>query len=185
MGLTLAQIEDGVVIKDIAPSFQSKDDALVAGDMIVAVDGKDVSTWPKEAILEEISGPVGGTVSISVSRKDRVLIFEVERIMLKNADSKTLRSVQQKHTQQVEPKLETSSNTAENEKETMSKKTTQWNVDTSSETAGTPETTESDTGAKPSGEKTDEDSDTTVDTDARAPAVTTTTDTSVSTSPTP
>ena len=93
LGLQLAQVEDGVVIKDIAPTFSNADAALKTGDYIVSVDGTDVSNLPKEAIADLITGPVGGLVTITVLRNGELVSFEIERIIQKDAPRRTLHSV--------------------------------------------------------------------------------------------
>ncbi len=93
LGIQLAQVEDGVLIKDIAPTFNNEDAALLKGDYIIMVDGENVTGQKKEEILDAISGPVGSTVTITVLRQGKLVTLEIERILLKNADRKTLYSV--------------------------------------------------------------------------------------------
>lgn len=93
VGIILAQIEDGVVIKETKSPFASQEAALLPGDMIVRVDESDVSNWPKENILNAISGPVGATVTITVLRNQKPITLEIERIMHKDAGKKTLNSI--------------------------------------------------------------------------------------------
>ena len=93
LGIRLAQVEDGTVIKDIAPTFDNPDAALKKGDYIIKVDGQDVGNLPKEAILDIISGPVGGTVVVTVLRKKQLITLEIERILQNKAERRTLYSV--------------------------------------------------------------------------------------------
>ncbi|MBN2343963.1 MAG: PDZ domain-containing protein [Deltaproteobacteria bacterium] len=128
LGLVLAQVEDGVVIKEITPTFQSEADALLPGDMILKVDGNDVSAYPKEAIVEAITGPVGGLVSVTVLRSGDVITFEIERIMLKNASEKTLYSKKMKRTP-LSKVADSSKKQASEEKDTGSAEATTVSTD--------------------------------------------------------
>jgi len=103
LGIQLAQVEDGVLIKDIAPTFDNEGAALLKGDYIIMVDGENVTGQKKEEILDAISGPVGSTVTITVLRQGKLVTLEIERILLKNADRKTLYSVARPTAVMAEP----------------------------------------------------------------------------------
>lgn len=107
LGIQLAQVEDGVLIKDIAPTFDNENAALLKGDYIIMVDGENVAKQKKEEILDAISGPVGSTVTITVLRQGKLVTLEIERILQKNAGRKTLYSVARPTAVQAEPEKAT------------------------------------------------------------------------------
>ncbi|MBN2528366.1 MAG: PDZ domain-containing protein [Deltaproteobacteria bacterium] len=108
LGVHLAQVEDGVIIKEVAPTFNNPDAALLKGDFIVRVNDTDVSNWTKEAILDAIEGPAGSYVTVTVNRKGTLITLEIERILQKDVQRRTLYSVLKPTAEPTQPSVATS-----------------------------------------------------------------------------
>ncbi len=91
-GLTLAQGEDAVIIKAITPRTGPADASPLPGDAVVEVDGLSMTGLPPEAVTEALTGPVGGSVTITVKRAEELLTFEVTRFRYHRPERRTLQS---------------------------------------------------------------------------------------------
>ncbi|MBN2717171.1 MAG: PDZ domain-containing protein [Deltaproteobacteria bacterium] len=143
LGIQLAQVEDGVVIKEIAPSFDNPEAKLLTGDYVVQVDGQNVANLPKEAILDIISGPVGSAVVVTVLRDGRMVTLEIERILLTNAKKRTLYSVERT---QIAPEQPTNSNVLPSSAPTAAAQPTDEGTEVSMDTVADAPATDTDTG---------------------------------------
>jgi hypothetical protein len=68
---------------EVIPEMPAEEVGLQSGDVVTAVNGKDVShiLTPNEA-MKILRGPAGEVLSITVKRNEHILAFDVERIPL-------------------------------------------------------------------------------------------------------
>ncbi len=80
--------ENTTVVYEVRPKSSSKEAGLKPGDLLLAVDGKDVTNAPYGMIRAALRGPVGTKAKLTVKRDEKILDFEIERLHIKS-DEKT------------------------------------------------------------------------------------------------
>jgi C-terminal processing protease CtpA/Prc len=73
---------------DVPRGTKSFTAGLIAGDMVLAVDGKDLAGASLGEVLVAMNGPVGSVAVLTVQRGAEVLDLEVERMHEKKKDKK-------------------------------------------------------------------------------------------------
>ncbi len=73
--------EDGLVVTRIFPNSSAREEGVEPGDIIIAVDGEDVTNTPINTIIQLIRGPEGSRVDVTVYRpdSDNEITFDLER----------------------------------------------------------------------------------------------------------
>ncbi len=74
---------------DVPHGTKSFTAGLVAGDRVLAVDGKDLASASLGEVLAAMNGPVGSVAVVTVQRGAEVLDLEVERMREKKKDKKS------------------------------------------------------------------------------------------------
>jgi len=67
---TLRGSPEGMLVVNVAPGGGASDAGLVAGDLILAIDGQDVEPLGFVGSIQMIRGPEGSIVTLTVKRKD-------------------------------------------------------------------------------------------------------------------
>lgn len=83
IGVTIRETENGYHIDAVAEEGPAEQAGLLAGDMIVAVDGTSVVGMPVAEGKTLVQGEKGTTVQITVSRAGETLTFTVKRDTVK------------------------------------------------------------------------------------------------------
>ena len=71
--------DSSTAVVEIRPQSFSEEAGLQAGDVVLAVDGKDVTGAAFEEVRAALRGPVGTVVRMTVKRGDAVMDVSVER----------------------------------------------------------------------------------------------------------
>jgi C-terminal processing protease CtpA/Prc len=71
--------ENSTIVEEIKPESFSEAAGLKSGDLLLAVDGKDVTTAAFLEVRSALRGPVGTTVTLTVKRGENVMDIPVER----------------------------------------------------------------------------------------------------------
>ena len=71
--------EGSTVVYEIKPDSYAEQAGLQPGDILITVDGKDVSSVSFYEVRNEIRGPVGTMALLAVKRGEAVLEIPVER----------------------------------------------------------------------------------------------------------
>jgi len=71
--------KQGIIIVKVFPGSPAEKAGLKNGDIIVKVNGEDITGLPIEAVTPKIKGPAGTKVKLTVLRGEDLLDFEVER----------------------------------------------------------------------------------------------------------
>jgi carboxyl-terminal processing protease len=83
IGATVRQDEatGGLELVSIMDDSPAEEAGLLPGDVIVEVEGEDVTGLTQNEIIAQVRGPAGSTVNLGIQRADvdRILQFEVER----------------------------------------------------------------------------------------------------------
>ena len=79
IGVTIANTESGYAIQKVAEGGPAEEAGMLAGDVIVAVDGTNVVGMPIEEGKVLVQGKEGTTVQITVDRAGEQITFTVER----------------------------------------------------------------------------------------------------------
>ena len=80
--------DSSTAVVEVLPSSFSKDAGLMPGDLILAVDGTDLTGAAFEDVLAALRGPVGSTARLTVKRGDQILEKAVERRPIKKENKK-------------------------------------------------------------------------------------------------
>ncbi len=77
--------EEGLLVTRVFPESPAQEAGVLPGDIVVAVDGEDITDMPIDAIIAMIRGPEGSTINVSFYRpsEDEELTFELERREIK------------------------------------------------------------------------------------------------------
>ena len=67
------------VVFEVMPGTLSEKAGLEPGDILLAVDGEDISTASKGAVLAALKGPIGSTAVLTVKRGGQILEIPIER----------------------------------------------------------------------------------------------------------
>mmetsp|Transcript_59654 Transcript_59654/g.122352 ORF Transcript_59654/g.122352 Transcript_59654/m.122352 type:complete len:464 (-) Transcript_59654:233-1624(-) len=83
LGLVLRRSEDGMTyVKEIVPGYAAqRQGGLMAGDQLLAVDGKGVENWELEDIKHLTTGEVGSQVVLNIRRDGRDMQVQLERTL--------------------------------------------------------------------------------------------------------
>ena len=79
--------DHSTVIHQVRPGSYSDKAGLKQGDVVLAVDGKDVTTAGYEILRAALRGPVGTEAKITVQRGDKILDFKIERRPVRDSSS--------------------------------------------------------------------------------------------------
>ena len=79
IGVTITAVEEGYAIQKVVEGGPAEEAGLLAGDVIVAVDGTSVAGMPMDEGKTLVQGKEGTTVQITVSRAGERITFPVER----------------------------------------------------------------------------------------------------------
>ena len=94
IGVTVLALEDGsgIEVVSVTPGGSAIDAGILPGDIIVAVDGKDIAGMTLDDVTPLIGGKEGATVSLSVRRGEETLEFSMKRqkIRVKVAEGQLL-----------------------------------------------------------------------------------------------
>lgn len=81
IGVTVEYLENdaGVLVKKVDPNGSAKEGGILPGDVIVAVNGKNVNEIGSQKMVDMISGDEGTNVEITVKREAEELSFSLTR----------------------------------------------------------------------------------------------------------
>ena len=79
IGVTISAVEEGYLIEEVAKGGPAEKAGLLAGDVMVAVDGTSVAGMPVDQGKELVQGKSGTTVEITVNREGQEQTFSVKR----------------------------------------------------------------------------------------------------------
>ena len=79
IGVTISAVEEGYLIEEVSKGGPAEKAGLLAGDVIVAVDGTRVAGMPVDQGKELVQGKSGTTVEITVNREGQEQTFSVKR----------------------------------------------------------------------------------------------------------
>ena len=83
IGVTIQDTEAGYLIQQVAEEGSAQEAGLLAGDLIIAVDGQSVVGVPIDEGKTLVQGKAGTRVSITVSREEKELNFSLERLTIR------------------------------------------------------------------------------------------------------
>lgn len=94
IGVTVSQDADTKTIKidNVAEGGPAQKAGILVGDIIVSVDGQDVTGQSMEAVTSKIKGETGTSVRVTVQRGEEKLDFDIVRTIVKlvNINSRML-----------------------------------------------------------------------------------------------
>jgi carboxyl-terminal processing protease len=73
VGTTVQRVDEGLRVMQVYDESPAEAAGLKEGDIIVAVDGRDISGRPEEASTGLIKGPAGTKVTLTIRRDDKTL----------------------------------------------------------------------------------------------------------------
>ncbi|MCP4606824.1 MAG: PDZ domain-containing protein [Proteobacteria bacterium] len=79
--------ENTTIVFEVRPESLSEEAGLKPGDLLLAVDGDDISNASYEAVRAVLRGPVGTKARITIKRGDKILDIEIERRTVKDNKS--------------------------------------------------------------------------------------------------
>ncbi len=71
--------ETSTVIFEVRPGTFSEEVGLKPGDLLLAIDGNDITSATYQSVRAALRGPVGSIAKLTVKRGDEILEFEIER----------------------------------------------------------------------------------------------------------
>ena len=83
--------ENSTMVYEVRANSLSEEAGLKAGDLVLAVDGDDVSNVSYEAVRAALRGPVGSIAVLTVKRGGKTLDISVERRLIKESDKKKVK----------------------------------------------------------------------------------------------
>lgn len=85
IGVTVdsVQVEQGLLVMEVAPGGGAEESGILAGDLIIGVDGTDIRGMDVDASGDLIQGDVNTTVSLTIQRGEQELTFTVTRRQIK------------------------------------------------------------------------------------------------------
>lgn len=91
MGAVLAKNNDTgqVTVRDAPPDMAAATAGIRPGDTILLIDGRDVRPMTPEQVHEQLIGPVGTTVAVTVEREGRIVRLQVRRGPLRKSATST------------------------------------------------------------------------------------------------
>ncbi len=78
-GITIAKTPEGVVILDVIPQGPAQQAGIRPGDLIVAIDGTDVTDAALEEVVRKLRGESGTSATVTIVRESKRLDFDVRR----------------------------------------------------------------------------------------------------------
>lgn len=99
IGVKLIKQDQLTVIDGVIPKIANENYTLQPGDILLAVDGKEISNLSMADVFNALSGPVGSHVSIVIQRENQLLAFSIERIMHQDLEEQVLRIYPESHIQ--------------------------------------------------------------------------------------
>ncbi len=85
IGVTIRATEDGYLIEKVTKDGPADQAGIEAGDLMIAVDGKNLAGMDTNAGKDLVRGPEGSTVSVTVLREGKELSFTVTRKTVRTA----------------------------------------------------------------------------------------------------
>lgn len=79
IGVTVERVKDAVMISEVRRGAPADIVGILAGDLIIKVNGEDVTNYDIQSVSALVRGPENTTVDITVRRKDEEITFVVER----------------------------------------------------------------------------------------------------------
>ncbi|MFW6075061.1 MAG: S41 family peptidase [Chloroflexota bacterium] len=81
VGIQVLQHDEGLTVVRVFPGGSAEEEGVQPGDIIIEVDGEDVTDLPQEEVVERIRGPENTEVSVTMRRPDtdEEITFEMER----------------------------------------------------------------------------------------------------------
>ena len=70
---------DYLVIVSPMPGSPAEEVGLEPGDVVIGIDGEDVTDIDPNLVVRRVLGPAGTTVLLTIQREEQVLDFEIER----------------------------------------------------------------------------------------------------------
>ena len=83
IGVTVVETEYGIMVSDVAEGGSAKEEGILVGDVILAVDGTRVEGKTVNEVKEMIQGDSGTSVEITVARDEEEKAFTVKRRTIK------------------------------------------------------------------------------------------------------
>ncbi len=83
IGIMLKEKMKKLVITFVLPDGPSQEVGLKRGDIIIAIDGKEIDGMDLEETVKLIKGKEGTTVDLTINRQNKILIFQLIRRKLK------------------------------------------------------------------------------------------------------
>lgn len=81
VGIQVVGRDEGLTVVRTFPGGDAREQGVLPGDIILAVDGEDVTDLPLEEVVQRIRGPEGSTVELTIERPDtgETMTYELER----------------------------------------------------------------------------------------------------------
>ncbi len=67
------------MVFDVSPGTISEEAGLKPGDIVLAVDGEDITSAPKRAVMVALKGPIGTMAVLTIKRGSQIMEISVER----------------------------------------------------------------------------------------------------------
>ena len=87
-GFRYRTAEKQTIVGDVPAGSLAERAGLQSNDVVVAVDGADVTNATAAEVLAAVRGPTGSVARLTVSRDGAIVEIEVERTPLKLAESR-------------------------------------------------------------------------------------------------
>ena len=79
VGIIYEQIDERIIIDEVAANGSASVAGIRVGDQIVAIDGVEIAPFSPGEISVMLNGPIGSSVEVSVSRSGELLTFALAR----------------------------------------------------------------------------------------------------------
>ena len=73
---------DLLVIMSPMPDSPAEQVGIMPGDIVIGIDGNDVTSLDPASVLKKILGPAGTTINLTIRRNEETLEFTVERAVI-------------------------------------------------------------------------------------------------------
>ena len=73
---------DLLVIMSPMPDSPAEQVGIMPGDIVIGIDGNDVTSLDPASVLKKILGPAGTTINLNIRRNEETLEFTVERAVI-------------------------------------------------------------------------------------------------------
>jgi S1-C subfamily serine protease len=84
IGVVLGQVKDGLLVRDVIAEGGAAEAGILPGDIIVGIESKEVSDLGWDDSIQQIRGPVGSVVQLSLQRELEELELAVPRRAIRN-----------------------------------------------------------------------------------------------------